>query len=74
LARHFTDQIYVHSLEGCIWQGFLGRLRTFDWSNPVAPLAGTARAALLRRILRGALWAGARLWLVAGITAGAGLS
>jgi len=23
LARHFTDLIDVHSLEGCVWQGFL---------------------------------------------------
>jgi hypothetical protein len=31
LARHWTDQIYVHSLEGCVWQGF---------SNGCAPSSG----------------------------------
>ena len=25
LARHFCGQILVHSLEGCVWQGFLPR-------------------------------------------------
>lgn len=30
LARQFCDQILIHSLEGCIWQGFLGRLRSFE--------------------------------------------
>jgi hypothetical protein len=23
LARHYCDQILIHSLEGCVWQGFL---------------------------------------------------
>jgi hypothetical protein len=71
LARHFTDQIYVHSLEGCVGQGFLGRLRTFDWSRPASPPDRAWQAALLRRVLRAALRASAHPWLVAGGTAAA---
>jgi hypothetical protein len=73
LARHFTHQIYVHSLEGCVWQGFLARLRTFDWTPAVAPPASARQADLLRRALRTTLWASAHPWLVAGTTAGAAL-
>ena len=64
LARRFTDQIYVHSLEGCVWQGFLGRLRTFDWTPADAPPAAARQADLLRRALRATLWASAHPWLV----------
>jgi hypothetical protein len=73
LARHFTDQIYVHSLEGCVWQGFLDRLRTFDWAPAVAPPVSAWQAGLLRRVLRGALWVSAHPWRVAGTAAAAAL-
>lgn len=66
LARHFTDHVYVHSLEGCIRQGFLGRLRTFDWSAVTAPPRRTWQADLLRRALRRMLWATAHPWLIGG--------
>ncbi len=73
LAHHFTDQIYVHSLEGCVWQGFLARLQAFDWTPADAPLASARRADLLRRALRAALWTSAHPWLVSGGVAGATL-
>ncbi len=73
LTRHFTDQVYVHSLEGCVRQGFLGRLRTFDWTPVDAPPTCARQADLLRRALRAALWASAHPWLVAGTAAGAAL-
>jgi hypothetical protein len=66
-----TDQIYVHSLEGCVWQGFLARLRTFDWTPADAPPTGARTADLLRRGLRATLWASAHPWLSAGTAAGA---
>ena len=31
LARCWSDDLFVHNLEGCVWQGYLGRLRSFDW-------------------------------------------
>jgi hypothetical protein len=73
LARHFTEQVYVHSLEGCVGQGFLGRLRAFDWSTPASPPDRAWQADLLRRVLRGTLWVSAHPWLVAGTAAGAAL-
>jgi hypothetical protein len=30
LARHLCDQILIHSLEGCVWQSILPRLRSFE--------------------------------------------
>lgn len=31
LARRWCDDLLIHSLEGCVRQGFLPRLRSFDW-------------------------------------------
>ena len=69
LARHFCDQILIHSLEGCVWQGFLPRLRSFEWTDVKGPPGGARAAAALRRGLRAALWASAHPWPVLGITA-----
>ena len=48
LARHFCDQILIHSLEGCVWQGFLPRLRSFEWADVNGPPDGTRAAVALR--------------------------
>ena len=69
LARHFCDQILIHSLEGCVWQGFLPRLRAFEWADVERPPDGARAATALRRSLRAALWASAHPRLVLGITA-----
>jgi hypothetical protein len=59
LARQFTDQIYIHSLEGCVWQGFLTRMRSLDW-NAATTRPDTAWAgAALRSALRTTLWTSA---------------
>jgi hypothetical protein len=71
LARHFCDQILIHSLEGCVWQGILPRLRSFEWADADGPPDGAHAAATLRRALRTALWASAHPWPVLGITAAA---
>lgn len=52
LARRWCDDLLIHSLEGCVRQGFLPRLRSFDWEPAVAPPGTTWRAAGLRRSLR----------------------
>jgi hypothetical protein len=57
LARHFCDQILIHSLEGCVWQGFLPRLRSFEWADVEGPPDGVRAAAALRTSLRATLWA-----------------
>jgi hypothetical protein len=72
LARHWTDRVYVHSLEGCVQQGFLGRLRSFDWIEVSGPPPGTRQAQLLRGILRGVLWASGRPVLLTAAAAAAG--
>ena len=74
LARHFCDQILIHSLEGCVWQGFLPRLRSFEWADVQGPPDGARAAAALRTSLRATLWASAHPWPVLGITAAAWLA
>jgi hypothetical protein len=69
LARHFCDQILIHSLEGCVWQGFLHQLRSFEWADVEGPPDGAQAAAALRQSLRAALWASAHPRPVLGITA-----
>jgi hypothetical protein len=71
LARHFCDQILIHSLEGCLWQGFLPRLRSFEWADVDRPPDGAPAGKALRRTLRATLWASAHPWPVLGITAAA---
>jgi hypothetical protein len=59
LARHFCDQILIHSLEGCVWQGFLHQLRSFEWADVERSPDGAQAAAALRKSLRAALWTSA---------------
>jgi hypothetical protein len=62
LAVRWTHDLHVFSLEGCVRQGFLSRLRTFDWDAPVNPPAIPARRVdALRRVARGVLRASARV-------------
>jgi hypothetical protein len=74
LARHFCDQILIHSLEGCVWQGLMPKLRSFEWTDVDGPPDRAPAAAALRRGLRAALWASAHPGLVLGITAAACLA
>lgn len=60
LAARWTDQVYVHSLEGCVDRGYLDRLVGLDWTpGERPPLAGTA--ATLRVALRATRWSSAYL-------------
>ena len=56
LARRSGKPIYVFSLEGCVRQGFLPRLVTFDWQAEVK-MPRTALVSAGRSGLRGLLWA-----------------
>ena len=57
LADRWVGNIYVFSLEGCVRQGFLGRMKEFDWDRPFAlPVGSAAQIGLLRRVLCTALW------------------
>ncbi len=62
VASHYSNQIGVYDLEGCIRQGFLTRLQNFDWSQSVIiPAASVHRAERLGLIVRIALWTGSHL-------------
>jgi hypothetical protein len=71
LARHWCDELYIHSLEGSVQQGFLERLRAFDWAQAVTPPQGATLAAGLRSGLRAVLWASAHPWRLLGVVAAA---
>ena len=66
LARRWCDQILIHSLEGCVWQGFLGRLRSFDWADGTTSPRGARAASGVRRCLRAVLRASAHPWVMLG--------
>jgi len=65
LARRWTDDIHIFSLEGCVQQGFLPLLQTFDWQQEISPpLDLAAQVDRLRKALRTALWASAHPFLL----------
>jgi hypothetical protein len=66
VASHFTKQIGVYNLEGCVHQGFLPRLESMDWNQSVVlPAASIARARHLGLVIRAVLWIASRLpWLL----------
>lgn len=67
LARRWTEDIHVFSLEGCVEQGFLERLKAFDWQEPpVVPLDTARKVHAFRKLLYVLLWASARPLLVLG--------
>ena len=68
LARRSGKPIYVFSLEGCVKQGFLPRLVTFDWQEEV-DLPPTVLVSAGRNGLRWLLWLlGRPVVLLGGLT------
>jgi hypothetical protein len=62
VASHFSKNIGVYDLEGCVRQGFLLRLKDMDWSRSVTiPARSISRAKRLGLILRTVLWIGSNL-------------
>lgn len=62
VASHYTNQVAVYDLEGCVRQGFLPRLETFNWSRTVIlPASSIHHARRLGRVLRIAIWIGSHL-------------
>lgn len=68
LARHFSGDVYVHSLEGCVRQGYLRRLRSFDWGAPVTHPKTARLAEGIRALLRVILRASTHPWRVLGVS------
>jgi hypothetical protein len=67
LARHWCDDILIHSLEGCVGKGFLPRVRSFDWGEAATAPKRAWVAGILRRTLRTTLWASAHPWRIVGV-------
>ena len=60
LAKSWTSEFFIFSLEGCVQQGFLARLKDFDWDQSATPPLETAQQVeQLRKALRAFLWASA---------------
>jgi hypothetical protein len=45
VASHFSSTVGIYSLEGCIRQGFLPRLASFDWGQTVTVSADAIKQA-----------------------------
>jgi hypothetical protein len=57
VASHYSRQLGVYNLEGCVRRGFLPRLETMDWSKSVViPAESVRRAERFGLILRTVLW------------------
>lgn len=69
LAYLWCDDVLIHSLEGCVRQGFLTRLRSFDWRQEVPPPKTRRLASALRGGLLAILWTSAHLLLVLNVLA-----
>jgi hypothetical protein len=65
IAYRRSAEVFVFSLEGCVRQGFLSRLRAFDWDAPALAPEGLDQLEMLRSGLHGLLWATAHPWAVA---------
>ena len=66
LAWAWTDDLFIYSLEGCVKRGFLPRLKTFTWDQPIlAPTEPALWVENLRGLLQTVLWISTHLWLVA---------
>lgn len=73
LAWMFTDEIHIFSLEGCVRQGFLERMKSFSFDHPMYdPVEAAARVDTWRAALRSALWVTSHPLVILG--AGAGLA
>jgi hypothetical protein len=57
LAWYWTNDLYIFSLEGCVWQGYLAKLKEFAWDQPILfPEESAARVSAGRNTLQGLLW------------------
>jgi hypothetical protein len=63
-ARYWTPNIGIYSLEGCVRQGLLPRLRAVDWTQPVTRPRPSARMMVLRGTIGAFLWLNEYLYLL----------
>lgn len=57
IAKEFTPHIYIFSLEGCVANGYLDRLESFDWNGMVQiPVENGKKVIMARKGLQSVLW------------------
>lgn len=62
VAHHFSSIVGVYSLEGCVKQGFMPKLKTMDWTQAVViPAASLKQAAQAKNGIHAVLWLGSHL-------------
>lgn len=60
LAYRLKKPVHIFCLEGCLKEGYLSRLRTFDWEGPVTEPSETyQKVHNVRHLAQAALWAAA---------------
>jgi hypothetical protein len=72
-AHHFSPMVGIYSLEGCVRQGFMPRLKAMDWSQSVViPAESVKQAAQFRKGVHAVLWIASHLlYFVAAFLLGA---
>jgi hypothetical protein len=66
VAAHFSREVGVYSLEGCLRQNFLPQLKTLDWNQAVTlPTVKTAGVHRFRTVVQFVLWTFSHLLLIA---------
>lgn len=68
VASHLSRELGVYNLEGCVRQGWLPRLKNFDWGQTVTiPADSVARAERMGMTFRVTLWGLSHVvWFAAG--------
>ncbi len=62
VAHHFSTVIGVYSLEGCVRQGFMPKLKTMDWTQAVViPAASLKKSAQSSKGIHATLWLASHL-------------
>jgi hypothetical protein len=62
VASYFSRKVGVYSLEGCVRQGFLPRLKAMDWNRGVEiPAAALGKMRGFRAVVQGTLWTASHL-------------
>jgi len=62
VAHHFSPIVGVYSLEGCVHQGFIPKLKTMDWTQTVViPADSLKQAAQAKNGIHAVLWLGSHL-------------
>lgn len=59
-GRYWCNELFIYSLEGCVEQDYLYKIKEVDWEAPVrAPRQSARKVGRIRRVLQAVLWASA---------------